>query len=105
MGYKPKKVDKKKVTERLSKQSRTQETTRGKRRLSFAQAYSRRTTDSSRARVLELYGKKKPPKGYGGKAHYPTPVRPDSLNRVKPLTPSGYSRGRKRNLTGGSLVP
>jgi hypothetical protein len=36
-------------------------TTRGPRRLSFAEAYSRRTTDTSRQRVLDLYGRSKPP--------------------------------------------
>lgn len=36
---------------------RTHETTRGKRRLSFEEAYARRTTDTSRARVEKLYGK------------------------------------------------
>ena len=36
-------------------------TERGQRRLSFAQAYARRTTDSSRQRVLDLYGRSKPP--------------------------------------------
>lgn len=41
--------------------ARTHMTTRGKRRLSFREAYSRRTTDSSRARVLNLYGRSKPP--------------------------------------------
>lgn len=45
----------------LSKLPRKHQTTRGLRRLSFRQAYSRRTTDSSRARVLKLYGRSKPP--------------------------------------------
>lgn len=37
------------------------QTTRGRRRLSFAEAYSRRTTPSSKARVMELYGRTRPP--------------------------------------------
>ena len=45
----------------LSKLPRKHQTTRGLRRLSFRQAYSRRTTDTSRARVLKLYGRSKPP--------------------------------------------
>jgi hypothetical protein len=45
----------------LGDRSRTHETTRGPRRLSFAEAYSRRTTDTSRQRVLDLYGRSKPP--------------------------------------------
>lgn len=49
----------------LRDRPRTHQTTRGKRRLSYAEAYGRRTTDTSRARVMELYGRKKPPKNYG----------------------------------------
>jgi hypothetical protein len=54
-------------------------TTRGPRRLSFRQAYSRRTTDTSRARVLALYGRSKPP----------TPRPGDSGGRTihKPVSP------------------
>lgn len=36
-------------------------TIRGPHRMSFRQAYSRRTTDTSRARVMELYDRTKPP--------------------------------------------
>lgn len=103
MGYTPKKkVDEDKVTERLSKQPRTQKTTRGKRRLTFEQAYGRRTTESSRQRVLELYGKKRPPKSYRGTAKFPTPIPSDQIGKSKPLQPeSGPTRtyhGRKSNL-------
>lgn len=36
-------------------------TTRGPRRLSYGEAFSRRTTDTSRQRVMKLYGRSKPP--------------------------------------------
>lgn len=46
-----------KVPLRPEDRPRTHQTTRGKRRLSFEEAYERRSNDSSRARVEELYGK------------------------------------------------
>lgn len=45
----------------LSGRPQRHETDKGLRRLSFAQAYARRTTDSSRARVLDLYNRTAPP--------------------------------------------
>lgn len=42
-------------------------TIRGPHRMSFRQAYSRRTTDTSRARVMELYGRTKPPSQQQGR--------------------------------------
>lgn len=76
----------------LRAQPRTQQTTRGKRRLTYKQAYSRRSTDTSRARVMKLYGRAKPPKDFRGEAHRPTPVPADQVGRPKPPTSSGQSR-------------
>lgn len=50
-----------KVPLRPEDRPRTHQTTRGKRRLSFNEAVGRRTTESSIARVEELYGKKATP--------------------------------------------
>ena len=122
MGYKPKKkknqsggaeapadISKKRVSveeisKRLANQPKNQSTTRGKRRLSFEQAYARRTTDSSRARVQALYGKKAPPKGYGGTGSF-QPVPADQVGKSKPLTPPGPTRRKRRSISGGAVAP
>lgn len=80
------------------------QSTRGKRRLSFAEAYSRRTTDSSRKRVMALYGRTKPPKAYRGKAKFGDPVKRPLGGGKYPVTggypttyPDGTPRGPLQN--------
>lgn len=87
----------------LRDRPRQYRTTRGKRRLSFEEAYSRRTTDSSRQRVLELYGKTEPPKSRSlapGEATLPRKNGPQNLGRgnlAQNLAPP-VRRRRKRSL-------
>lgn len=77
------------------------DTTRGKRRLSFREAYSRRTTDTSRARVLDLYGRSAPPKGYADRRIH-QPVTNSPISRLP--VPTGGTRRMKDPVpsTGGA---
>lgn len=75
---------------------RRHQTTRGLRRLSFRQAYSRRTTDSSRARVLKLYGRDKPPVGHRGTLTRPGGPAGSFGRGTKPSIPKVGQRGSRR---------
>lgn len=76
-----------KARERLTeKAAKTHQTTRGPRRLSFQEAYSRRTTPTSQQRVLELYGRTKPPAS-------------EQVTLTRPGGPAGsFGSGPKREL-------
>lgn len=87
----------------LKNRPRTHETTRGKRRLSFREAFSRRTTDTSRARVLKLYGRSAPPKGYGGTRSF-MPVPSGGGPKPTPMPTRGGGRGSKGDGTYGAAL-
>lgn len=101
----------------LRQRPRTFQTTRGKRRLSFAEAYARRTTDTSRARVEELYGRKAGPKLRAGatadRSLAPGEEKLRGASGSKPYKPidqaGSRSRPRRRrrrsNGTGGVRAP
>lgn len=65
-------------------------TTRGPHRMSYSEAFSRRTTDSSRNRVMALYGRKAPPRGQADRT-ISQPVT--GTGRGRKLTPSTNTRG------------
>jgi hypothetical protein len=100
----------------LSKQApeerkRTFETTRGKRRLSFEEAYARRSTDRSRQAVQELYGKSTAPstenltrfkRAYGPKGYQPSQTTTPGQTPTTPsatTTPTSSPDRQRRTLT------
>jgi hypothetical protein len=73
------------------------ETDKGLRRLSYKEAYSRRTTDSSRARVMDLYNRTAPPTA-------PKPSPFDRRNRKQPTRGGKWPNVPRPGDKGGPIA-
>jgi len=102
-GYLPNVLEKRKkkpLREVLKGREAKHETDKGPRKLSAREAFTRRTTDSSRARALKRYGLTKPPAGLGMDGE---PIR-KITDPVKMPPGKGFPHKPKSSVP-GRLVP